>query len=312
MYDVAGRAHRADSGPLRTLLLAGTTVTERRLELAGVSTTELEAGSGPPMVLLHGAIECGGAVWAPVIARLAQSHRLVIPDLTGLGESDPVDRLDPSTFAAWFTALLRQTGIDRPTLVARSMGGSLAVRFAVQHGELLRRLVLYGAPGIGPYRLPLGLLVLAVRFSLRPTEQNNERFDRWAFADLDRARRQDADWFRAFGAYNLARAVVPHVKMTMGRLIKSGKRQVPDADIRRITIPTALVWGRHDRFVPVGLGERASTTFGWPLHVIDDVGHVPHLERPEAFLRVLAEIESASATTTASTTATATTGAGTP
>lgn len=277
----------------RARLLEGLPVIERQLTVAGVSTSILEGGDGPPMILLHGAIECGGVVWGPVLSQLARSHRLMIPDLPGLGESDPVARLDSAAFENWFTELLRLTSQERPALIAHSMGGSLAVRFAAQHGELLRRLVVYAGPGIGPYRLPLGLVAVAIRFSLRPTEANNERFDRWAFADIDRSRKENPGWLAAFGAYNLARAVVPHVKATMSQLIKTGKKQVPDADLRRIKIPTALVWGRRDRFVPLGLAERASNLYGWPLHVIDHAGHVPHIERPEAFLRVLAQIEPA-------------------
>ena len=46
-------------------------------------------------------------------------------------------------------------------------------------------------------------------------------------------------------------------------------------------------WGRHDRFVPLGLAEGASARLDWPLHVIDEAGHVPHIERPDAFLRAL-------------------------
>ena len=45
----------------------------------------------------------------------------------------------------------------------------------------------------------------------------------------------------------------------------------------------------HDRFVPVGFAESASTRLGWPLHVIDDAGHVPHIEQPQAFLDALAD-----------------------
>ena len=71
----------------------------------------------------------------------------------------------------------------------------------------------------------------------------------------------------------------------MRRLIRTGTKRVPDAELRRIEVPTTLVWGRHDRMVPLRLGEHASATLGWPLHVIDDAGHVPHLERPDAFLR---------------------------
>lgn len=266
---------------------------ERQLTVAGVSTSILEGGEGPPMILLHGAIECGGAVWAPVVAQVAGSHRLVIPDLPGLGESDPMARLDAAAFDVWFTELLRLTCQEKPTLTAHSMGGSLAVRFAAQHGELLRRLVIYAGPSIGPYRVPLGLMVVAIRFGLRPTEANGERFERFAFYDLDHAREQKPAWLAAFGSYNLSRAVVPHVKTTMNQLIKTGKKRVPDADLRRIKIPTALVWGRQDRFVPLALAERASNLYGWPLHVIDDAGHVPHIEQTEAFLRVLAQIEPA-------------------
>ena len=246
----------------------------------------LEAGDGPPLVLLHGGIECGGAVWAPVVARLAERHRVVVPDLPGLGESDPVERLDAPTFAAWFGALLELTCDERPALVAHSLGGSLAARFAVEHGERLERLVIYGTPGVGPYRLPLGLRVTAIRFSLRPSERNAERFDRWAFFDLDRVRALDPEWFAAFGGYSMERARVPHVARTMRRLIGIGTKQVPR--LERIEIPVTLVWGRHDRFVPLALAEGASARLGWPLHVIEAAGHVPHIEQSDAFLEALA------------------------
>jgi pimeloyl-ACP methyl ester carboxylesterase len=191
------------------------------------------------------------------------------------------------TFGDWFADLVRQTCREEPALIAHSLLGSLAARFAVQHGDLLRRLVIYGAPGIGSYRMPLGLRVVAIRFGLRPSERNAERFDRWAFFDLDRAREQDPDWFEAFSAYTRSRAVVPHVKRTMRQLIGSCTKQVPDTELRRIPVATELLWGRHDRFVPLGLAEAASARLGWPLHVIDDAGHAPHIERPEAFLGAL-------------------------
>jgi 2-hydroxymuconate-semialdehyde hydrolase len=224
-----------------------------------------------------------------VIPRLAQSHRLIIPDVPGLGESEPVGRLDGDAFDNWFAALLRLTCDEKPTLVAHSLLGSMDARFAVQHSDLLRGLVIYAAPGIGPYRMPLGLRVMAIRFALRPSESNAERFDRWAFSDVDRARQMDPEWFQAFNDYTRSRAVVPHVKRTMRQLVRSGTKQVPDAELRRIDVRTALLWGRHDRFVPVGLAESASTRLGWPLHVIDDAGHVPHIEQPQAFLDALAD-----------------------
>lgn len=274
-------------GDARARLLGGLPVTERRLAVAGVSTVVLEGGHGSPLILLHGGIECGGAVWAPVVTALTESHRVVVPDLPGLGESEPVGRLDAAAFDDWLLALLRLTCQERPALVAHSLTGGLAARFAARHGDLLRRLVIYAAPGVGPYRMPLGLRVVAMRFGLRPTEANAERFARFAFFDLDLARQRDPEWFVAFSEYSRLRAAVAPVKRAMAQLLKAGAKQVPDTELRRIEVPTALLWARHDRFVPLGLGQAASSRLGWPLHLIDDAGHVPHVEQPDVFLQAL-------------------------
>jgi pimeloyl-ACP methyl ester carboxylesterase len=268
----------------RQRLLAGLPAVERRVPVAGVDTALLEAGDGPPLVLLQGGIECGGVYWAPTLARLAASHRLIAPDVPGLGESEAVDRLDTAAFDEWFAELIRETCDARPALIAHSLLGSFAARFAASHGDLLRSLTLYAAPGIGPYRMPLGLRVVAIRFGLRPSVQNMERFERWALFDLDEQRRRDAAWLDAFTAYTRSRAVVPHVKRAMRQLIGAGTKRIPDAELRGIAVPTSLVWGRHDRFVPLALGEAAARRLGWPLRVIDDAGHVPHIERPDAFV----------------------------
>jgi len=281
------RTQRSADPDLRKRLLDGIPVTERRLQLAGTSTSVLEGGEGPPMVLLHGGIETGGVYWAPVISPLAESYRLVIPDVPGLGESEPVARLDAPVFAEWLAALLRLTCDEKPTLISHSLNGSMAARFATQHDNLLRGLVLCGAPGIGHYRVPLGLLVTAIRFDLRPTERNNARFADWAFLDPARTRRRDAEWYDAFMAYGLSRGADPRVKRTMRQLVRAGSKQIPDADLQGVDVPVALIWGRRDRMAPPRIGELASSRFGWPLHVVDDAGHVPHIEQPEAFLHAL-------------------------
>jgi 2-hydroxymuconate-semialdehyde hydrolase len=271
-------------------LLAGLPISRRRLEVAGISTAVLEAGQGRPLVLLHGGIECGGAYWAPVIARLAETHHLVVPDAPGLGESEPANRPGIPVLTDWLGDLLAQTHAERPMLVAHSLLGSVAARYAAGH-DALSRLVIYAAPGIAPYRMPAGLRYAAIRFSISPTARNAERFERFALFDLDATRALDAPWFGAFDAYLRSRAAVPHVKRTMRRLIGAGTRQIPDDELRRIKAPTALLWGRHDRMVPIQLAEHASETLRWPLQVVEDAGHVPHIEAPAGFLTALSAIE---------------------
>ena len=116
--------------------------------------------------------------------------------------------------------------------------------------------------------------------------RNAERFDRFALLDLDATRALDPQWFEAFDAYTRA-CRVPHVKRTMRRLIGRETKQIVDDELRRITTPTTLLWGRHDRMVPLHLAEHASAAYGWPLRVIEDAGHVPHIEQPDAFVRTL-------------------------
>jgi pimeloyl-ACP methyl ester carboxylesterase len=280
-------ARLSDGDEARGRLLADLPVTERRLRLAGASTTLLEGGEGPPMVLLHGGTDSGGVSWAPLIARLSETARVVVPDLPGLGESEPVVEMNEVVFSDWLAEVVRMTCEEKPTLLTHSLLGSLAARFAIHHGELLRRLVLIGVPGVGPYPMPLSLLMTAIRFDLRPFERSGARFVDWAFLDPIGTRHRDPEWFDAFMAYEMSRGMVPHVRRTKRQLIKACTKQIPDADLQRIDVPTALVWGRADRMVRLQIAELASARFGWPLHVIEDAGHVPMVEQPESFVRAL-------------------------
>ena len=81
----------------------------------------------------------------------------------------------------------------------------------------------------------------------------------------------------------------PEVKATMRQLVRAGTAQIGIGELRRIDVPATLLWGREDRFVGVELAERASAGLGWPLHVVEDAGHVPHIERPAAFCEALGD-----------------------
>ncbi|HYN17818.1 MAG TPA: alpha/beta fold hydrolase, partial [Actinomycetes bacterium] len=135
----------------RRRLLAGVPVTERRLELAAVPTAVLEGGDGPPLVLLHSSGEFA-ALWLRVIPGLAASHRVVAPDLPGHGASAaPTGPLGTDRMLAWLGELVERTCPAPPVLVGRGLGGVLAARFAVEHGDRVDRLVLVGAFGLAPF-----------------------------------------------------------------------------------------------------------------------------------------------------------------
>jgi pimeloyl-ACP methyl ester carboxylesterase len=172
-------------------------------------------------------------------------------------------------------------------VVAHSLVGNYAARFAVGHAERLARLVIYAAPGIGPYRIPLGLRAVAIRYAVRPTARNAERFERYALLDRDATRARDVEWFDAFSTECLEKGKTRPVKRAMSRLLKFGAKRIPDSELARISAPVAVLWGRGDRMTPLSVAEVAVREHGWPMHVIDGAAHVPHLEQPERFLEPL-------------------------
>jgi pimeloyl-ACP methyl ester carboxylesterase len=235
-----------------------------------------------------------------VIASLARSHRLVVPDVPGLGESEPLPRLNAASFCEWFEALLSETtSSEKPMLVAHSLTGSLAARFAATTTGQLQSLFLYAVPGIGPFRMPIGLMVASIRFGLRPSEANFERFLPWPFLEAGRTREREPEWFDAFSAYMVSQGSVPHVKRTMRQVMAAGKKRVGDAELRRIDVPTALLWGERDRMTPLSLANDTSGRLDWPLHVVHEAGHVPHIEQPRAFVEALREGDGGSPSITA-------------
>jgi pimeloyl-ACP methyl ester carboxylesterase len=131
----------------RERLLDGLDVVERRLRPAGVSTAVLEAGDGPPVLLLHGA---GGDAthWLRVLSELARTHRVIAPDLPGHGASEPAERA-----LEWLGELIESSCEGRPALVGHALGGAIAARFAAAHGERLDRLVLVDALGLAAYNV---------------------------------------------------------------------------------------------------------------------------------------------------------------
>jgi pimeloyl-ACP methyl ester carboxylesterase len=271
----------------RERLLAGIPVTQRVLQLAGVSTAVLEGGSGPPVVLLHGPGEFGGK-WMRVIPHLIRTHRVIAPDLPGHGMSNIIDgRLDADGMLAWLGGLIERTCPSRPALVGHVLGGAIAARFGINQGDRLTRLVLVDSLGLAPFRPSPKFALTMIGFLARPTERSFTRFMRQCSFDLAALREQMGERWEPFAAYNLDLARSPSAKIA-GRLMRQiGLPRIQPDDLARIAVPTTLIWGRHDRAIRLRIAETVSARYGWPLHVIENCADDPPRDRPEAFLEAL-------------------------
>jgi pimeloyl-ACP methyl ester carboxylesterase len=270
----------------RARLLSGLPVTDRRLQVAGVSTAVLDGGGGPPMVLL--ATEFA-AVWMRVIPDLVRTHHVIAPDLPGLGASE-VPHGAPDTDAAlrWLGELIDQTCADPPVLVGKGAAGALAARFTIEHGDLIDRLVLVDTYGLDRFRPPPGMALSYLGVMLRPSERRLQRtFRSYCFVDLDGVRAAMGAHYECLAVYALDRLRTPSVKAAMRSLLRGLAATIPAKDLDHIAVPTTLVWGRHDVAMRLDVAETANARYGWPLHVIDSARDDPAIEQPEAFLEAL-------------------------
>jgi len=273
----------------RRRLLAGIPVVERMLPLATVPTAVLAGGAGPSVVLLHGSGEFA-ALWRRVIPRLVTSNHVVAPELPGHGASEmPADgRLDPGRVLAWLGELIDRTCRAAPVVVGHGLGGAIAARFAVDHGDRLAGLVLVDTLGLVDFDPAPGFGRALHRFLEEPTGSTRDGLFEQCFADLDGLRDQMGEHWAPLADYALDRAGTPGQQAALGQLMPQfGMTAMPAAELARITVPTTLIWGRHDLQVPLPVAEAASARHGWPLRVIERAGDDPAMEQPEAFLAAL-------------------------
>jgi pimeloyl-ACP methyl ester carboxylesterase len=116
----------------------------------GVTLQYLEAGSGPAVILLHGYAETS-RMWRPLMPQLATDHRVIAPDLPGIGESSvPTDGLDMKSAATRIHSLARQLGIDRAVVVGHDIGLMVAYAYAAQFPGETEKLAVMDAfpPGV--------------------------------------------------------------------------------------------------------------------------------------------------------------------
>ncbi len=273
--------------PSRVRLQSGLPVSERILVIAGIATPVLEGGNGPPIVLLHGPGEFAEG-WLRVIPSLVTTHRVICPDLPGHGGSEVLDGdLSSGRMIDWLGELVGRTCATPPVVVGRVVGGAIAARFAIEHSDRLAHLVLVDTLGLAQFapapRFGLGMQ----RFFAQPSGATYDRFMDFCTYDLDRLRGALGDQWDAFQTYAVDLAGSPPVLAAAGWMMHEFGARIGEADLARITVPTSLVWGRHDLATPLWVAEAASAALGWRLHEIDDAGDDPALEQPEAFVAAL-------------------------
>ena len=126
-------------------------IDSRQAEVNGTTLAYLIAGSGEPILLLHGYAQTSH-MWRPLIARLAQTHTVIAPDLRGFGQSaKPEGGYDKKTMAQDVHVLAASLGLERVGIAGHDIGLMVAYAYAAQYPEEVDRIALMDAflPGVG-------------------------------------------------------------------------------------------------------------------------------------------------------------------
>jgi pimeloyl-ACP methyl ester carboxylesterase len=258
-----------------------------RLRLSGVRSAHvlagpyrlryLEAGSGSPLVLVHGLGSHAAQDWGRLIAPLGRRFHVYAPDLPGFGESERPAAADysiPMQVEA-VRAFMDEKGIRRARVAGISMGGWIVSRLAGEHPERVERLVVVDAAGMRPDgpTIPAEALlprdVEGVRRLVAVVRHNAPVPPPFVARDILALRLRE-EWIvrRALESFREGR---DWLNGTLGR-----------ADMRVL-----VVWGKQDALIPVAYGAGLAAEFPRAeLVVLDGCGHVPIADCPEAFDRV--------------------------
>ncbi len=135
------------------------------LERPTVTLHYREAGSGPPLLFLHGWCD-SSATWTPTIERFAGRYRCIAPDMRGHGESGrPWDHAYfPEALANDAVAICEAAGAERPVIIGHSFGGFLAAFIASRSPGFARAIVVVDQPlALGPFAAQMGAIAGVIR-----------------------------------------------------------------------------------------------------------------------------------------------------
>lgn len=265
-------------------------------------------GEGAPLVMVHG---LGGSAlnWMDVGPSFARHHRAVALDLAGFGQTPLFNRSAAVGANADLVRGFIEHLFDEPVvLMGNSMGGHIAVLLGADHPELASRLVLVdpAVPGVHVRRPAPSMLGVMAALSV-PSLAETMLVRRLKSVSPEQLVREVLALVCAEPSRLSPEIVAAHVQLTRDRAGLGSQNQraflqatrslglrMADprfwAHARRVKAPVLVIHGELDRLIPVAAArELVRRIPGWELEVIDGVGHVPMMETPDLFTRVVSD-----------------------
>jgi pimeloyl-ACP methyl ester carboxylesterase len=271
-------------------------ILDQYVRVGSINTRYWNAGDqGDSVVLLHG----GGSsieVWAHNIQVLAQHYRVFAFDMVGTGLTDKPSASYTLDYQLQFLQSFLDTfGIQKVSLIGNSMGGSIALKFALKSPEKVQKLGLISSFGLGREHCFSDRLLAAFPgvANLIPISRSGTRIVLKSCVYNPKVIPEE--WVE----HNFKRVCLPGQKEALISLLTSNidlwgvRREVFDPivlQLDHIKAPTLIVWGKQDSITPIAHAYVASQKIpNSSLHIFEQCGHWAQVEHPEKFNRLVLE-----------------------
>jgi 2-hydroxy-6-oxonona-2,4-dienedioate hydrolase len=281
----------------RLLAACGAKVEGRRVCLADppVAVRVIEAGDGPPLVLVHGS-GMSASTWAPLMPYL-ERHRLIAFDLPGFGLSDAFDysgRPLRAHAVAQLTSLLDALGLERVPIVGTSLGGMWALCLAVDAPERVAAVASLGVPAVALPGMHGDLFFTALstpglrRLVARIRSPNVATTRRSGARGVigPRAAGRAPDGFfevvhEGMRQPGFRTAMLSHMWLAMRLGRPRPENFLSDAELRQLAVPVLMIWGDEDPYGGPEIGQRACALMPDARLEVIPGRHAPFLDEPE-------------------------------
>lgn len=245
---------------------------------------------GAAIVLIHG-FAAAVEYWKLNISELAKKHRVYALDMAGFGRSDKPDINYTGEFYAKFIKDFMSTqNLDKAIICGHSLGGAMALYFAIKHQDMVDKLILVSSGGFGR-KIDIGLRLLATSiigdFIMKFFSKKTLRMAMRRFAYNKSAVSDDLvdSLYPIFELPGTKRSMLSILRKHANIFGVKPKALQPIFDnLHTIHVPTLIIWGRQDPLLPVKYAYVAEQNLpSARLHILDHCGHIPQIEYPEKF-----------------------------
>jgi len=273
-------------------------IVPQAITLDGDRVVYRAAGSGPVLLLVHG-LAGSAMTWRHVMTPLAERFTVIAPDLLGQGQSDkPRAEYSLGAHVDTLRGLLDALGHERATLIGQSLGGGIVMQMAYQLPEHCERLVLVNSGGFGRevnvilrlLALPSAELVFPLVCSPRLRDAAS-RAGQWLGDAGVRSTPARQEMWRSYASLVDGPSRRAFFRSLRGVIDWGGQAVSALGSLHHAAqIPTLIIWGARDPFIPVSHAHTAHQAIpGSRLVIFEGVGHYPHCEAPARFVKTIVD-----------------------